>query len=109
VKKWDLLRVRTLKTSEDRWSRRCLSQFFHSLAAPRRSAVKADGESEKLAASPFRAVFGPKATVRLTGVRLGAYNVWKKRPGANFHGVLDDFRIYRGLLTKDQIRTLANE
>ena len=47
--------------------------------------------------------------MRLTGVRLGAYNVWKKRPGTNFHGVLDDFRIYRGLLTEDQIRTLANE
>jgi hypothetical protein len=31
-----------------------LPQFFHSLAAPRRSAVEADGESEERAASPFR-------------------------------------------------------
>ena len=54
-------------------------------------------------------VFGPEATVHLTGVRLGGYNVWEKQPGANFHGALDDFRIYRGLLTEDQIRTLANE
>jgi hypothetical protein len=54
-------------------------------------------------------VFGPEATVRLTGVRLGGYNVWEKQPGAKFHGALDDFRIYRGLLTEDQIRALANE
>ena len=45
----------------------------------------------------------------LTGVRLGGYNVWEKQPGVNFHGVLDDFRIYRSLLTDDQIRTLVNE
>jgi hypothetical protein len=31
-------------------------------------------------------VFGPEATVRLTGVRLGGCNVWEKQPGANFHG-----------------------
>jgi hypothetical protein len=54
-------------------------------------------------------VFGPEATVHLTGVRPGGYNVWERQPGVNFHGALDDFRIYRGLLTKDQIRTLANE
>ena len=47
--------------------------------------------------------------MRLTGVHLGGYNVWENQPGANFHGALDDFRIYRGLLIEDQIRTLANE
>jgi hypothetical protein len=53
-KKWDWVRVRTPKTLGNRWWRRCLSQFFHSFAAPRRSALEADGEAEKLAASPFR-------------------------------------------------------
>jgi hypothetical protein len=33
MKKWDWLRAGTAKTLEDRWSRRCLSQFFHSLGA----------------------------------------------------------------------------
>ena len=28
MKKWDWLRVETAKTLENRWSRRCLSQFF---------------------------------------------------------------------------------
>jgi hypothetical protein len=31
VKKWDWLRAETAKTLENHWSRRCLSQFFHSL------------------------------------------------------------------------------
>jgi hypothetical protein len=31
VKKWDWLRAETAKTLENRRSRRCLSQFFHSL------------------------------------------------------------------------------
>jgi hypothetical protein len=43
------------------------------------------------------------------GVRLGGYNVWENQPGGNFHAALDDFRIYRGLLIENQIRTLANE
>ena len=46
--------------------------------------------------------------VRLTGVRLGGYNVWEKKPGANFHGSLDDLRIYRGLLTDAQVAELAS-
>jgi hypothetical protein len=33
VKIWDWHRVRTQKASENRWSRRCLSQFLHSLGA----------------------------------------------------------------------------
>jgi len=45
--------------------------------------------------------------LRLTGVRLGGYNVWEKTPGANFHGALDDFRIYRGQLTEKQVAELA--
>jgi hypothetical protein len=33
VKKWDWLRAETAKILENQWSRRCLSQFFHSLSA----------------------------------------------------------------------------
>jgi hypothetical protein len=33
VKKWDWLRAETAKTLENQRSRRCLSQFFHSLGA----------------------------------------------------------------------------
>jgi hypothetical protein len=52
--------------------------------------------------------YGPESIVRLTGVRLGGYNVWEKQAGANFHGALDDFRIYRGMLTEQQVRDLAD-
>jgi hypothetical protein len=54
-----------------------------------------------------RRLFGRDMPVRLTGVRLGGYNVWQRNPGANFHGALDDVRIYRGMLTAEQVAALA--
>ena len=45
--------------------------------------------------------------IRLTGVRLGGYNVWEQTPGANFHGTLDEFHIYHGMLTAEQVAQLA--
>jgi len=52
---------------------------------------------------------GIEMPVRLTAVRLGGYNVWEKKPGANFHGSLDDVRIYRGMLSEEQVAELAAE
>jgi len=54
-------------------------------------------------------LYGVDMPVRLTGVRLGGYNVWEKNPGANFHGSIDDFRIYRGMLTDRQVAELAKD
>jgi len=39
--------------------------------------------------------------------RLGAYNVWERSPANNFHGILDDVRVYRGSLTDQQVAHLA--
>lgn len=50
---------------------------------------------------------GMEMPVRLTAVRLGGYNQWEKQPGANFHGALDDVRIYRGMLSEEQVAELA--
>jgi hypothetical protein len=52
-------------------------------------------------------LFGLEMPVKLTGVRLGGYNVWEQTPGANFHGLLDEFQIYRGMLTAEQVARLA--
>jgi hypothetical protein len=43
----------------------------------------------------------------LDAFRLGAYKPWQRQRGANFQGVLDDVRIYRGLLTESQIAELV--
>jgi hypothetical protein len=96
------------------------TQLAHSVSKPFASQKRAGIVFEhsvfpvacrcpKTIPDPRHRVFGPEATVRLTGVHLGGYNVWENQPGADFHGALDDFRIYRGLLIEDQIRTLANE
>jgi hypothetical protein len=53
-------------------------------------------------------LYGLEMPVRLTGVRLGGYNVWENNPGHNFHGTLDDFRIYRGMLTEEALAELAS-
>jgi hypothetical protein len=42
VKKWDWLRAQTAKTLEKQRSRRCLSQFFHSLIPARHRGRKGD-------------------------------------------------------------------
>jgi hypothetical protein len=49
---------------------------------------------------------GDRASDRRPAGRLQRLGKATRR---QLHGVLDDFRIYRGLLTEDQIRTLANE
>jgi len=43
----------------------------------------------------------------LDRLRLGAYNLWERTPGNNFHGTLDDVRVYRGMLTAEQVAALA--
>lgn len=53
--------------------------------------------------------FGPEMPVVLAGVRLGGYNVWERNPGANFHGAIDDFRVYRGMLSAEQVAELAGQ
>jgi hypothetical protein len=52
-------------------------------------------------------LYGGAMPVELTGVRLGGYNVWERTPGGNFHGSLDDVRVYRGMLTDEQVAGLA--
>jgi len=39
----------------------------------------------------------------LTSYRLGAWKTWEKAPANNFHGALDDVRLYRGLLTEAEV------
>ena len=47
-------------------------------------------------------------TLDLDRFRLGAYNGWQGNPGNNFHGILDDVRVYRGMLTDDEVAKLAS-
>ena len=39
--------------------------------------------------------------------RLGAWNRWEGSPGNNFHGELDDVRIYSGMLSDEEAAQLA--
>jgi len=39
--------------------------------------------------------------------RVGAWNAWQGNPHNNFHGMLDEVRIYRGMLTASQVAELA--
>ena len=43
----------------------------------------------------------------LAAYRLGGWNAWENAPANNFHGALDDVRLYRGLLTATEVATLA--
>jgi len=43
----------------------------------------------------------------LDAFRVGAWSGWEKQPGNNFHGCLDDVRIYRGVLTSAEVAALA--
>jgi len=45
--------------------------------------------------------------VDLDDFRVGAWNRWETAPQNNFHGTLDEIRIYRGTLSDDQIARLA--
>jgi hypothetical protein len=43
----------------------------------------------------------------LAAYRLGAWKNWERNPANNFHGALDDVRVYRGLLTGAEVAALA--
>jgi hypothetical protein len=43
----------------------------------------------------------------LAAFRLGAWSAWEKQPSNNFHGLLDDVRIYSGLLKDAEVADLA--
>jgi len=40
-------------------------------------------------------------------LRVGAWNNWERQPQNNFHGQIDDVRIYRGLLEAAEMATIA--
>jgi hypothetical protein len=43
----------------------------------------------------------------LDGFRIGAWNRWASSPANNFHGEMDDVRIYSGMLTDEEATHLA--
>jgi hypothetical protein len=43
----------------------------------------------------------------LAAYRLGAWSAWESAPANNFHGALDDVRLYRGLLTAAEVAALV--
>jgi hypothetical protein len=43
----------------------------------------------------------------LEGFRIGAWNQWEQAPANNFHGEIDEVRIYSGMLTDEQVAELA--
>ena len=45
--------------------------------------------------------------LNLAAFRLGAWIAWEKQPANNFHGQLDDVRIYSGLLKDAEVSDLA--
>jgi hypothetical protein len=45
----------------------------------------------------------------LASFRIGAWDRWEKQPRNNFQGMLEDVRIYHGLLTDEEIGKLAAE
>jgi len=45
----------------------------------------------------------------LTSFRLGAWKTWENKPVNNFHGALDDVRVYRGTLTDAEVATLFQD
>jgi hypothetical protein len=47
--------------------------------------------------------------VDLDDFRLGAWNRWEQAPNNNFHGTLDEVRIYRGSLGDDEVAQLAGQ
>lgn len=70
---------------------------------------RADGEARfyidgKLAGAKRLDLGVPLA---LDAYRLGAWNAWENAPANNFHGSLDDVRLYRGLLTAAEVAVLA--
>ena len=45
----------------------------------------------------------------LDSIRFGAYNLWEHNPANNFHGEIDNVRIYTGMLTDKEAAQLAAE
>jgi hypothetical protein len=45
----------------------------------------------------------------LDGFRMGAWNRWENSPANNFHGELNDVRIYSGTLSDEQAADLAKK
>jgi hypothetical protein len=43
----------------------------------------------------------------MAAYRLGAWKNWEQNPANNFHGALDDVRLYRGTLTDAEVAALA--
>ena len=41
--------------------------------------------------------------------RLGAWKAWSAQPDKNFHGVMDDVRLYSGLLQDHEIEEIMRE
>jgi hypothetical protein len=41
--------------------------------------------------------------------RIGGWNRWEDNPGNNFHGEIDDIRIYKGILAAEEVRSLVDE
>jgi maltooligosyltrehalose trehalohydrolase len=63
VKKWDWLRAETAKTRENQQSRRCLSQFLHSLGASPRLLAAANLSAER---QPLPKVDRPDGELRFS-------------------------------------------
>jgi hypothetical protein len=54
----------------------------------------------------------PLATGRgldLQAFRIGGYNVWEHNPASNFHGEIDNVRVYTGMLTDAEVAQLTLE
>jgi len=45
----------------------------------------------------------------LCGFRIGGWDRWEDKPANNFHGTIDDVRIYSGMLTDKQAARLAGQ
>ena len=43
----------------------------------------------------------------LNGFRIGGWKSWQNAPSRNFHGTLDDIRIFRGMLTDQEVASWA--
>jgi hypothetical protein len=43
----------------------------------------------------------------LEAFRIGAYNGWEHNPASNFHGEIDNVRVYTGMLTDQEVAQLA--
>ena len=47
-----------------------------------------------------------RVALDLESFRIGAWESWHKKPGASFHGALDELRLYGGTLTEREVAAL---